>query len=372
MNIRFNLSNPLRSHLLQRMYEAVRGANYRLVRRIEIILDVLDGRQMEESAERYGVTIETVRMYIYEFILKQMGSLVYKRPPGRPSKLTKSQRKELCQWIDDGPEKCGYDYGRWNTALIADLIENRFQKRYNPHYIAELLKSLGYSYQKARFVSEHLDDVKEQQETWMTKRWPDLLKLAKEKKAMLLFGDEASFAQWGSLSYTWAKIGEQPLVKTSGTRKAYKVFGLIDYFTGTFFYKTLTKGKFNSLSYQEFLLDVLNKTKGHLILIQDGARYHTSKATKEFFAAHADRLTCVDLPTYSPEFNPIEYLWRKLKSNATHLRYFPTFEALIAKVDSKLQEAAQLPKDILALMGKYCRSLGDDSLLPLLPEILAA
>ena len=52
---------------------------------------------------------------------------------------------------------------------------------------------------------------------------------------MLLFGDEASFAQWGSLSYTWAPRGQQPLVLTCGRRKAYKVFGLIDYFTGRLF-----------------------------------------------------------------------------------------------------------------------------------------
>jgi hypothetical protein len=36
-----------------------------------------------------------------------------------------------------------------------------------------------------------------------------------------------SFAQWGSLSYTWAPKGQQPEVLTSGKRKAYQVFGLI-------------------------------------------------------------------------------------------------------------------------------------------------
>jgi hypothetical protein len=70
-----------------------------------------------------------------------------------------------------------------------------------------------------------------------------------------LFGDEASFAQWGSLSYTWAPQGQQPEVPTSGKRKAYKVFGLIDYFSGRFFYKAHT-GRFNSDSYAAFLLAV--------------------------------------------------------------------------------------------------------------------
>ncbi len=45
-----------------------------------------------------------------------------------------------------------------------------------------------------------------------------------------------AFAQWGSLAYTWAVRGQQPVVKTGGKRKGYKVFGLIEYFTGRLFW----------------------------------------------------------------------------------------------------------------------------------------
>src|SRR5215510_11946190 len=143
-----------------------------------------------------------------------------------------------------------------------------------------------------------------------------------QRRALLLFGDEASFAQWGSLSYTWAPKGQQPEVPTSGKRKAYKVFGLIDYFSGRFFYKAHA-GRFNSASYAAFLLDVLSQTTEPVVVIQDGARYHTSKAMQAFFEAHADRLTIEQLPAYSPDFNPIEHLWKKVKKEATHLKYFP-------------------------------------------------
>ena len=44
---------------------------------------------------------------------------------------------------------------------------------------------------------------------------------------LLLFGDEASFTQWGSLGYTWAPSGQQPVVRTTGRRKAYR--GAINY-----------------------------------------------------------------------------------------------------------------------------------------------
>ena len=184
------------------------------------------------------------------------------------------------------------------------------------------------------------------------------LGLAKEKGAMVLFGDEASFAQWGSLSYTWSRKGQQPLVKTSGKRKAYKVMGLIDYFSGAFFYTTHT-GRFNSATYEAFLEDVLAKTTQHLIIIQDGASYHTSKAMQAFFAKHTKRLTVYQLPRYSPEFNPIEFLWRNVKKQATHLRYVPEFEDLTKKVYQKLKYFANLPSSILGLMGRYCETLGE-------------
>ena len=144
---------------------------------------------------------------------------------------------------------------------------------------------------------------------------------------------------------------------TSGIRKAYKVFGLIDYFSGRLFSKAHT-GRFNSESYAAFLLDVLAQTTKPIFVIQDGARYHTSKAMEEFFAAHATRLTQVQLPAYSPDFNPIEYLWKKVKKMATHLKHFPKFTRLQAEVDKALLHFAQTPHEIMALMTRYCESLG--------------
>lgn len=360
MNIRIRLSPKLRETMLEMMHRAL-GRDRRQAKRILAVLEIVDGRSPEEIADRLGLCERSVYNYVIAFLHRGLESLKYKRPAGRERKLTKSQRKELSELIDAGPEAAGYDFGCWTSALIKELIEDRFGVSYSVYYIPELLDNLGYSYQRARFVSDHLKDVSEAQEVWMSQTWPEIEALAHEKDAMILFGDEASFAQWGSLSYTWSKKGQQPTVKTSGKRKGYKVFGLIDYLSGAFFYKTLNEGRFNSGRYIEFLSMVLAQTTQHLILIQDGARYHTSKAVKQFFEDHADRLTVYQLPSYSPDFNPIEYLWRNVKKLATHLRYHPTFESLVAKVDEKLQHFASLPDSILALMGKYS-SLNADAI----------
>jgi transposase len=310
---------------------------------------------IREVAQMWNLGDQTVRDYRNAFLVKGMTSLAYKRPPGRPSKLTKTQRRELAEWIKAGPQAAGYTSGCWRTPMIQDLIHNRFGVSYHPHYLSTLLHNLGFSYQKAHFVSAHLQEAKRLE--WRQSTWPRIVRQARQRKALLLFGDEASFAQWGSLSYTWAPKGQQPEVPTSGRRKGYKVFGLIDYFSGQFFYKA-HEGRFNSASYAAFLLDVLAQTRRHVVVIQDGARYHTSAAMTHFFDAHADRLTIEQLPSYSPDFNPIEHLWKKIKKEATHLKYFPDFSHLQAAVDRALLHFAQTPREITVLMARYCETLG--------------
>jgi transposase len=357
MSIRISLRPKQVEQLIERLHQAYAGNHLRLVKRIHTILYAVEGRTVTDIAEILGLSEQCVRNYVAAFVLKGLVSLTYQRPSGRAPKLTKTQKRQLENLLDKGPEAAGYDVGGWSSALIQDLILTRFGVEYRPQYIAELLKNLGYSWQKARFASEHLDDVSQEQRDWMTKQWPDILRQAKAVKAWLLFGDECSFAQWGSLSYTWARRGCQPTVKTSGKRHAYKVWGFIEYFSGALLYQGQT-GKLNSDSYQAFIRGVLKRTKRHVIILQDGARYHTSKAMQEFFAVHADRLTVHQLPRYSPEFNPIEFFWRKLKKHTTHLRYFPTFDKLVEKVDSKLRYFAELPCAIQAVMGRYCETAG--------------
>ena len=112
----------------------------------------------------------------------------------------------------------------------------------------------------------------------------------------------------------------------------------------------------NSESYIAFLQSVLDTTTQKLIVIQDGARYHTSKACKTFFQAQ-ERLSVYQLPSYSPDFNPIEHLWKKLKARSTHNQYFESFDKLTATVDDALSYFAETPSEVLSLMGRYCDTL---------------
>jgi len=352
--IKITITAPTRKLLdmFCRLATAYRDA--RAVTRIHAIRLLAEGHSVPEVASLLSVAEQSVRNWVQEFLLKGAESLLSLRPPGRPGRLSKSQKQELLRLLKEGPLASGYHSACWDSVMIADLAWRKFQVRYHPHHICRLLAHLGWSYQKARFLSDHLDPST--RDRWLQETWPQIIQRAREEKATILFGDECGFAQWGSLFYTWAPKGEQPCVPTTGIRKRHKLFGAFHPFTGQLFTQGVS-GKFTSESYIEFLRYLLDRVGGRIILIQDGAPYHTAKLVKEFLAQQQGRLSVYQLPAYSPDFNPIEQVWKKVKKDATHLRYFPLFADLVASVQDTVTRLEQTPAALLSLVKRYCPAL---------------
>ena len=293
--VRIQFSRQTVKGLQTRLQQAYQQDHVSRVRRISVLLEyVVHQTPVTVLSTRWGVSPACIYGWLKAFLLEGMASVTYRRHRGgRQAKLTKAQKKQLCKWMDAGPEAAGFETACWNSVLIQTVIKREFGVEYNRYYVCELLRNLGYSFQKARFVSDHLDEARRQ--AWLAEEWPRILKQAKRRRALILFGDEVSFPQWGSLSYTWARQGQQPTVKTTGKRKGYKVLGFIEYFSGRLFYHG-QDSRFDSASYQAFVQQVMAETHQHLFLIQDGAKYHTSKSTSEFFTQHQDRITVCQLP----------------------------------------------------------------------------
>jgi transposase len=233
-----------------------------------------------------GVSPSTVYVWLRAFLLEGVAGLRVQWRGGRPRKLTKTQRQRLAEIIEAGPEAAGFPTGCWHALLIQQVIQREVGVTYTVQYLATLLQGLGFSFQKARFVSDHLDEVA--RAAWLAYVFPAWRAQAEAAGGLLLFGDEASFAPWGSLGYTWARVGPPPVVKTTGKRKAYTVFGLIEVFSGRLFYQGID-GRFNGQSYIAFLTTVLDQTTEPLFLVQDGAPYHRAAPVTACFEQHRDR-----------------------------------------------------------------------------------
>jgi len=356
VSIRIQVSSATVKALHTKLQQAYLKDDMRLVRRTTVLIDMLVHHvPIPVLCERWSLSASCLYDWQRTFLLHGLDSLVYRHSGGRRPKLTPRQKKRLVELLEAGPRVVGCETACWDAVLIRVLIWREFGVLYNRQYVCTLLHNLGFSFQKARFVSDHLNAATRL--AWLEQKWPTILRAATRRKGLILFEDEASFAQWGSLSYTWARRGRQPEVPTSGKRKGYKVFGAIEYFSGRLFYQGI-EGRFNSESYQAFLQMVLAHTTQHLFLIHDGARYHTSASTQAFLAAHSARITAEPLPSYSPDYNPIEYLWKKTKKRATHNQYFKEFAVLTASVDKALGYFATHSETVLCLFGLYCEESG--------------
>ena len=81
-----------------------------------------------------------------------MDSLVYRRGGGRHPKLNPRHQQRLVESIKAGPPVVGYKMACWNLVLIRELTWRECGALYNCQNVCTLLHSLGFIFQKARFL----------------------------------------------------------------------------------------------------------------------------------------------------------------------------------------------------------------------------
>jgi transposase len=103
----------------------------------------------------------------------------------------------------------------------------------------------------------------------------------------------------------------------------------------------------------EHTVDVLRRLRaewpeGKLIVVWDGASYHRAGIVRE--AAEALRIDLVPLPGYSPDFMPVEALWRWLREDVTYHHCHPIADDLsrrVAAFEDRLNQDAYAVADRL-------------------------
>lgn len=86
---------------------------------------------------------------------------------------------------------------------------------------------------------------------------------------------------------------------------------------------------FNQETFGSFLRQIIRQypeTKVHMIL--DNVRYHHAKALSSWLETQKDRIELHFLPAYSPQFNPIEKVWKATKKASIHNRHFESIDQL--------------------------------------------
>lgn len=94
--------------------------------------------------------------------------------PGRPSKLSLSQKEELLQVLTRGPAAAGYKTELWTLKRVAETIERRFGVHYSPCHVWTVLVKLGWSCQRPERRARERDE--QAIERWRRQEWPRIKK----------------------------------------------------------------------------------------------------------------------------------------------------------------------------------------------------
>jgi transposase len=78
----------------------------------------------------------------------------------------------------------------------------------------------------------------------------------------------------------------------------------------------LHDGSIKSAQIVEFLKALRAQLKRKLLIVWDGAAQHKSRIVRAYLDSTKGAIQMSLLPGYSPELNPVEYLWAWLKRHA--------------------------------------------------------
>ena len=182
-----------------------------------------------------------------------------------------------------------------------------------------------------------------------------LTELLQQGQADLYGQDEADLALLPTLTRTWMRRGQQLRLPAPGTNEKRSVSAAIDLAAGALLWRTDAKRCADQFCATLQMGAARSTARGRLaVFLVDNAQSHRVGKTgivRRGLDALAGRVVLVFLPSYSPDLQPVERLWRQWRPNVTHNHTRETMTALQADSDAWLTRMAGEPFLVLQALG---------------------
>jgi DDE superfamily endonuclease len=173
--------------------------------------------------------------------------------------------------------------------------------------------------------------------------------------ADLYLQDEVEVALHPTLTRVWSRAGRpgQRLVQAPGKNAKQYGFGLVDWRDGHLDWAVADGRRAAPLCAQLCRAADRSRSRGRIaMVILDNLGIHTPKGSRllrELLAELGKQLVLVYTPTYDPDANRIEWLWRALRRSVTHTHRRQALVDLIADADRWARTIT--PAQVLSQIG---------------------
>ena len=286
----------------------------RLADRIKAVLMLNSGFTYAQVTKALLLDEVTLRRQVRKFQNQGITGLLELHYTRGQTALTLTQETELKEYLRDNTKRTAKE--------VVDYVYQTYRVEFSVIGITKLLHRLGFSYKKPKIVPGKADRVKQE----------EFLQKYEEIKSGLSANDQIYFLdsthpQHNTLpSCGWILKGKanDKIVKTNSGRDRINLNGALS-LNG---HKALvleekTVNRFAVIRLLERM--EMEQPEGEIYLILDNASHHRANDVKTWVKNH-HRFKLIFLPSYSPNLNLIERLWRFFHQKVLWNHYFATFE----------------------------------------------
>ena len=287
------------------------------------------GKFLNEISEAIGKPKSTIHGWLLR-LGEGMERRYDRKGPGRPCRLSSSQRGSLDEALEKSPEKSGFQRGNWTARLVFRHILNTFNVKYSADGALRLTARLNFSVREIRPVPYNSATGQEQEE--YVKDTIKEIETYARKGYKVVCLDAAALVDSPTSSRGIRRRGGYDEVKINYSKKSVKIIGALgeDTLDVQFHEKLGTK---NVIA----LLEELQQKYERVFVIMDNAAAHKSKDMDEFIENMNGAVVRWFLPPHTPQHNPIEIQWREIK-RAIANTFFGGFDKLERRIRKMLDD----------------------------------
>jgi transposase len=287
--------------------EALQTLRLRALRGIEL------GYTEVDLADLLGVCHETISRWWTAYAAEGLESLPggrTGRPLGSGRSLSDEQAQRIQDLIDHNvPEKLGIPHALWTSRAVRDLIRKEFGIDLAERTVRQYLQRWGYTSKKPARHSRHQkpDAVRR----WLEETYPMIEERALKENAEILWTDEVGIVADHHPGCGYARKGERATLEVPRRHIHVNQITAISN-EGTVRFMTY-KGSMDAALFLLFLSKLLEGATRKIFLIVDQLSAHKKPDVEVWLQEHKEQIEVFELPTYSPELNPVEYLNNDMK-----------------------------------------------------------
>lgn len=276
-----------------------------------------------------GYTSKHAERLRRDFIKLGLSTFDDKRKSNRERVLTKPERAMVVAALKRHPKDVilGCPAEHWSTYWLGRYIARETGKRYKSktsHYLLFREAKLSFHLPGKRYEKADSEAV----EAWQRKQRDGRSKLMrawKDSDTVILCGDEMVLTSGTTLQKIWLpRRSYPPVLETNSTRTRRSIYGFLDLKTGQqHAYMTDWQNMYITISVLERLREAYPTQK--LLIVWDNCGWHRGSEVMKW--VRRDKHTKVlNFPSYAPELNPQEHVWKAGRKATTHNQHITDIE----------------------------------------------